>query len=171
MTEEQLSALLRLKRYEQPPPGYFDQLLTDIHRRQRAELLRRPLWRIALERAQTFFGEHSMGGLSYAGAVAAALVVGVLTIGLMIPGNLESNPRGNRVAGQPSTAPRNAMVSLQPKPPALERREAMVSLQPTRPVLERQHFHTEQSGRVATAAPRFVIDAQPASFEPSGFKF
>ena len=39
MTEEQLTALLRLKRYEQPPPEYFDRLLQDIHRRQRTELL------------------------------------------------------------------------------------------------------------------------------------
>src|SRR5258708_39842639 len=82
MSEEQLSALLRLKRYEQPPAGYFDRLLQDVHRRQRAELLRRPLWKIAAERLQTFFSEHSMGHLSYAGALASALVVGVVGIGL-----------------------------------------------------------------------------------------
>src|SRR5580698_2927056 len=83
MTEEQLSALLRIKRFEQPPPQYFDRLLQDIHRRQRAELLRRPLWKIAAERVQTFFSEHSMGHLSYAGALASVLVVGVTTIGVM----------------------------------------------------------------------------------------
>jgi hypothetical protein len=83
MTEEQLSALLRIKRFEQPPPQYFDQLLQNLHRRQRAELLRRPLWKIAAERLQTFFSEHSMGNLSYAGALASALVVGVVGIGLM----------------------------------------------------------------------------------------
>src|ERR1700744_1431075 len=83
MTEEQLSALLRIKRFEQPPPQYFDRLLQDIHRRQRAELLRRPLWKIAAERLQTFFSEHSVGNLSSAGALASALVVGVVGIGLM----------------------------------------------------------------------------------------
>jgi hypothetical protein len=71
MTDEQLSALLRLKRYEQPPAGYFDKLLTDIHRRQRAELLRRPLWKIVLDRIQSFFGERSLGNLAYGGAMAA----------------------------------------------------------------------------------------------------
>src|SRR5260221_6041477 len=86
MTDEQLSALLRLKRYEQPAPQYFDRLLQDIHHRQRAELLRRPLWKIAAERIQTFFSEHSMGNLSYAGALASALVVGVVGIGLMTSG-------------------------------------------------------------------------------------
>ena len=86
MTEEQLSALLRIKRFEQPPPQYFDRLLQDIHRRQRAELLRRPLWKIAAERVQTFFSEHSMGHLSYAGALASVMVVGVGAIGLMTSG-------------------------------------------------------------------------------------
>src|SRR5258708_27995467 len=83
MTEEHHSALLRIKRSEQPPPQYFDRLLQEVHRRQRAELLRRPLWKIAAERIQTFFSEHSMGHLSYAGALASALVVGVVGIGLL----------------------------------------------------------------------------------------
>src|SRR5579871_6493569 len=86
MTEEQLSALLRIKRFEQPPPQYFDRLLNDLHRRQRAELLRRPLWKIATERVQTFFSEHSMGHLSYAGALASVLAVGVTAIGVMTSG-------------------------------------------------------------------------------------
>src|SRR5688572_12187229 len=86
MTEEQLSALLRLKRYEQPPAQYFDRLLQDIHRRQRADLLKLPLWKIAVERVQTFFGEHSMSRLSYAGSLASVLVIGMTAIGLMTPG-------------------------------------------------------------------------------------
>src|SRR4029434_6253749 len=81
MTEDQqqqkLSALLRLKRYEQPPPGYFDKLLQDVHRRQRGDLLRRPAWKLLLERVQTFFSEHSMGYGAYAGAATAVVVAGV----------------------------------------------------------------------------------------------
>src|SRR5471032_1827099 len=92
MTEEQLSALLRIKRFEQPPPQYFDRLLQEVHRRQRTELLRRPLWKIAAERVQTFFSEHSMGHLSYAGALASALVVGVVGIGLMTSGGSVEQP-------------------------------------------------------------------------------
>src|SRR3954462_6609138 len=82
MTDEQLSALLRLKRHETPPSGYFDRLLADVHRRQRAELLQRPLWKIAFERFQTFFGEHSMGPFSYAGAVASVVAVAALGAGV-----------------------------------------------------------------------------------------
>src|SRR3954452_2654463 len=91
MTEEQLSALLRLKRHEPPPPGYFDDLLRAVHRRQREELLQRPLWRIALERLQCFFGERSFAPVSYAGALAAVVIVGVATIHSM-------NPTGDTVA-------------------------------------------------------------------------
>src|SRR4051812_6893109 len=96
MTEDQqqqkLSALLRLKRFEQPPPGYYAKLLQDVHRRQRMDLLRRPLWKIAIERVQTFFGEHSMGRLQYGGAMAALMVTGLTIIGFSYPSRQDSAP-------------------------------------------------------------------------------
>ena len=52
--DNEIGRLLRLKKYEQPPPGYFENFLHEFHRRQRDELLRQPLWRIALGRAQDF---------------------------------------------------------------------------------------------------------------------
>src|SRR4029450_13703247 len=48
--DNEIARLLRLKRYEQPPPGYFENFLHEFHRRQRDEMLRQPLWRICLER-------------------------------------------------------------------------------------------------------------------------
>lgn len=153
MTDEQLSALLRLKRYEQPPPGYFDQLLHDIHRRQRAELLRRPLWRIAAERVQTFFGEHSMGGLSYAGAMAGVMIFGLATIGLFTTGEIESGSvSSGKIAGiQRPSAPQR-LITLQPPASGLELRPTTTA-QPGLPVSAR--------------LPRYVIDARPAVYEPS----
>src|SRR5215217_4059704 len=94
MTEEQLTTLLRLKRHEQPPPGYFDDLLRAVHRRQREELLQRPLWRIALERLQCFFGESTLAPLSYAGALAAVAIAGVVTIRSMDPAPARSAGSG-----------------------------------------------------------------------------
>ena len=72
---EDISTLLRLKRYEQPAPEYFDTFLRDFHRRQRTEFLKQPLWRIVLDRTQTFFGGQIPGVLSYGAAVAAAIAV------------------------------------------------------------------------------------------------
>jgi hypothetical protein len=46
----ELQKLLRIKRFEQPPPGYFDRALIELHQRQREELLRRPATLIWWER-------------------------------------------------------------------------------------------------------------------------
>jgi hypothetical protein len=153
MTDEQLSALLRLKRYEQPPTQYFDRLLQDIHRRQRTELLQLPLWKIAIERVQTFFSEHSMGHLSYAGALATILVIGVTTIGLITPGGSieRTSPSQNVAQNTPADS------------------ERLLSLQVSKPLpLQSPSLQTAQSG-LGTAGhqPRYVIDARPASYEPS----
>jgi hypothetical protein len=73
--DTEIARLLRLKRYEQPPPGYFENFLHEFHRRQRDELLRQPLWRICLERAHNFMLQLDMRSLaSYPTAVAAMLV-------------------------------------------------------------------------------------------------
>ena len=158
MTEEQLTALLRLKRYEQPPPQYFDRLLQDIHRRQRTELLRRPLWKIAVERMQTFFGEHSMSHASYAGAMAAVLVGGVTVIGLMTPSSSNKDRLGleakvTRPAQITPVSPDTKYIALENAPlPRLDSQPAQVpsaGLQPS------------------SREPRYVMDARPVSYEPS----
>ena len=51
---DEIARLLRLKRYEQPPPDYFENFLYEFRRRQRDEFLRQSLWRICFERAQGF---------------------------------------------------------------------------------------------------------------------
>lgn len=157
MTDEQLSALLRLKRYETPPPAYFERLLHDVHRRQRAELLQRPLWRIALERMQTFFGEHSMSPASYAGAMAAFVALGAVTIGLMTPGDLEPKDSGSMTLASATAPSPGKHLSLQ------ENRLA------DSPFAQSQSLEAAQAGRVSYPghAPRYVIDALPASYELS----
>lgn len=155
MTDEQLTALLRLKRYEKPDPRYFDRLLVDLQRRQRTELLRRPLWKIALERLQTFFGEHSMGHVSYAGSMLAVLAIGIAGIGLIAPtGEIEVAENGARVPLHAVAAAPDRLLSLQ------------TSAQfPALAVPARQTFPT--AFEPVVHQPRYIIDARPVSYEPS----
>jgi hypothetical protein len=71
---DEIARLLRLKRYEQPPPAYFENFLSEFRRRQRDELLRQPVWRICFERARGFAVQYNVRSLaSYAAGIAAAV--------------------------------------------------------------------------------------------------
>ena len=153
MTEEQLTALLRIKRFEQPPPQYFDRLLENVHRRQREELLQRPLWRIAVERVQTFFSEHSMGNVSYAGAMAAALVVGAGAIAVLMPGEIEKQ---SFVA---------AVTPAQPKAGSLLTLQSRQATIPALPAAFETQFSPSSRTQLGKDR-RYIIDARPASYEP-----
>ena len=152
MTDEQLSALLRIKRHEQPPPEYFNRLLQDIHRRQREELLQRPLWRIALERVQTFFGEHSMGHASYAGAMAVTLLIGVVAIRVMTPSaNLKEHAGAETTTASAPASSDTRLLALRTEP--LPKLQAPLAPQAAPQPMARE--------------PRYVMDARPVSYEPS----
>src|SRR5207253_2926675 len=88
--DNQITKLLRLKRYEQPPPGYFDNFLHEFHRRQRDELLREPLWRIACQRAQDFLFRLNIPGVASYPALATAVVVCAAVISLKVYQSPES---------------------------------------------------------------------------------
>jgi hypothetical protein len=76
---DEIARLLRLKRYEQPPPAYFESFLQEFRRRQRHELLRQPPRRIWFEHAQGFAIQCNVRSLaSYAAAIAAVLVCGAV---------------------------------------------------------------------------------------------
>ncbi len=164
MTEEQLRALLRLKRYEQPPPGYFDQLLRDVHRRQRSELLRRPLWKIALERVQTFFGEHSMSPASYAGAMATMLIFGVGVISLITP---DGSGRSDSAGGTPALA--QASVTGGKTPQITSNLSLQIPVSGERLVsgLDMPKSRSASQPAQVVRHPRYVIDARPVSYEPT----
>lgn len=162
MHDPRVSALLRIKRFEQPPPGYFDQLLNDVHRRQRSELLRRPLWKIAIERTQVFFSEHSMGNLSYAGAMALLLVVGVAGIGLMTPSEVGQNKAGEQIAKAEPVPP------VAPIAPVDQATNRMMVLGPQgSTALTTLGSPRTESSAPGISAPRYIIDARPASYEPA----
>ena len=153
LDETQLQALLRLKRHETPPPGYFDNLLDRVHRRQREEMLRRPAWHIALERIRAFFAPLHMEW-RHAGSMAALLVVGILAIRTAIP---------ERAADSSQVAQAIAGSTLQASVPN-------ITLQPTgaQPLAPQENRRVQ---RDPDAPVRFIIDAQPVSYETTQIRF
>ncbi len=85
MNEEQLQSLLRARAKIEVPADYSKKLLESLHQRQRSELLRGSLWRIASERLNTFLGEHSISTPAYALGLAAVFAMGVGAIFLLRP--------------------------------------------------------------------------------------
>jgi hypothetical protein len=67
-----LSKLLRLKRYEQPPPRYFDDFLREFQRRQRAEMLRRPAWAVLWDRIASIAPTFRVPQFAYAAILILA---------------------------------------------------------------------------------------------------
>ena len=80
--EESISKLLRLKRYEQPRPDYFEDFLAEFQLRQRAEVIHRPFWNIAWDRFSSLFSPLPSMRLVTASSFAAAMIAtGVTPVG------------------------------------------------------------------------------------------
>jgi hypothetical protein len=95
-SEENISKLLRLKRYEQPPPGYFEDFLQEFQARQRAELIRRPLWELVRDRIMAVAPTFEVPRLAYGAIAAMAVAASVMIISrpaAVIPGALAENSR------------------------------------------------------------------------------
>ena len=159
--DSEISKLLRLKKYEQPPPGYFENFLHEFHRRQRDELLRQPLWRICVERAQDFIFRLNVPSLtSYPAAVAAVLIcAGIVSLKIY-----QQPDSGRSVASRPAfSQPANADGEWTLASPMATR---VLSTQPLRRTNSRVQPHSRNSG----TPPRYVLDSVPVSYE-SSFRF
>jgi hypothetical protein len=160
LAERDLQALLRLKRYEQPPPAYFDGLLGAIHRRQRDELMRPPVWRRVFTRLAAAFS--GMGrDWSYVSTMAGVLLIGLGMIQWIMP---------MREFRPPTDVARAPLME-----------EGTYVVNEEKPIINLPlgNYHPVKAPAVSTrghdlrsATPvRFVIDAQPASYEPTQIQF
>lgn len=161
LNEDQIGKLLRLKKYEQPPPGYFDNFLHEFHRRQRDELLREPLWRIGLKRAQDFLFRLNVPGLASYPAMATALLICAAVISLKV----YQTPEGVNVAAQNRT-PAIATTTV---PDSAWSLSNPVTTRDLGPSLVRTVKDSSKTHRVA-APPRYVLDSTPVSYE-AAFRF
>lgn len=75
---DDIQKLIRLKRYERPEDGYFEEFISEFQRRQRSELLQRSAHGIFCERLATYvssFGKQPWFIGAGAGAAAALAVM------------------------------------------------------------------------------------------------
>ena len=161
LNEDQIGKLLRLKKYEQPPPGYFDNFLHEFHRRQRDELLKEPVWRIALQRAQDFLFRLNVPGLASYPAMATALLICAAVISLKV----YQTPEGANVAAQNRTP----VMATTTVPDSAWSLSNPVTTRDLGPSLVRTVKDSSKTHRVA-APPRYVLDSTPVSYE-AAFRF
>ena len=160
--ENEIGKLLRLKKFEQPPPGYFENFLHEFHRRQRDELLRQPLWSVAWQRfSGSLFRLNIPSLTSYPAAVAAVLICAAV-ISLKIyhaPQSQGETFAVNQEAAVPvSSAPVVDRFTLD-SPLTMASRSLGPDL--ARRIDESAYTHR------ATTPPRYVLDRLPVSYEPS----
>ncbi len=167
--ENEIGKLLRLKRFEQPPPGYFENFLHEFHRRQRDELLRQPLWSVLWQRlSDSLFRLNIPSLTSYPAAVAAALVcAAVLSL------KVYQAPQSSNTAMADFAAPlsHESVIDQMPAERVVDNFTLSSPLATRRlgPDLSRQMNESVYTHRAATP-PRYVLDRLPVSYEPS-FKF
>lgn len=154
--DQKIGQLLRLKKFEQPPAGYFEDFLHEFHRRQRDAMLRQPLWKIALERAQDFMFRVNVARLASFPVAAAAVAV----CAAVITFNIAQTPSAPRISQNTSVAVPSAANVADDASWSLATPVSTGMSAPVRPVLNAR-FSTHRSA----TPPRYVLDSMPVSYE------
>jgi hypothetical protein len=99
--DDHIAHLLRLKRYERPPPGYFENFLHEFRCRQRDALLRQPLWSTWIDRALDFVFPYNVRPVAYYSAGLAVAVASIVVISITV----YQQPEPVQVAAENSPVP------------------------------------------------------------------
>jgi hypothetical protein len=169
LNDNEIAKLLRLKRYERPPPAYFENFLHEFHRRQRDELLRQPLWRICLDRAHDFVLGLNLPAITSHPAAVAAVLVCAAVISLKFH---QSPGAHTSVAQDQASSPAQASQIFASPPAKAEAEWTLASPVATRFFGTTSPRHPIESALTHTSAtpPRYVLDSVPVSYETT-FKF
>ncbi len=80
--EDPILNFLRLKRHETPTADYFERFIEEFHRRRSLELIRRPIWKLAVDRILSRLIDPARGfAPSRRATVGAALALALVAIG------------------------------------------------------------------------------------------
>lgn len=167
LDENDIGKLLRLKRYEQPPPGYFEDFLHEFHRRQRDELLRQPVWSVLWSRLSDSLFRLNIPSLTSVPAAVTAVLLCAAVISLKI----YQEPSASNVA-MVETAPavlQHESVLDQMSAQRVADSFSLSSPLSSRsigPALSRQMNDSAYTQQASTP-PRYVLDRLPVSYEPS----
>jgi hypothetical protein len=164
--ENEIGKLLRLKKFEQPPPSYFENFLHEFHRRQRDELLRQPVWSVLWQRlSDSLFRLNIPSLTSYPAAVAAVLVCAAV-VSLKI---YQAPPSSGIAMANSTPLLSTQSVIDQMSTERVADNFTLSSPLSTRslgPDLSRQINESAYTHRASTP-PRYVLDRLPVSYEPS----
>ena len=147
---QDLQRLLRLKRHEAPPPGYHDDFMREFHRRQREELLRRPLWRLALDRLEAMIPTFSPARYVYAGACATAVVTATVVSARILTAPVHG-PVQAKTASVAVVSPNRPQINIYSAKPSSLRLSPELNFDEPRRV----------AASSAANRTRYVLDASP----------
>lgn len=164
--ENEIGKLLRLKKYEQPPPGYFENFLHEFHRLQRDELLSQPVLSVLWQRLSDSLFRLNIPSLTSYPAAVAALLVCAAVLSLKVYQAPDSSSIA--VVQATPTLSHQSVIDQMSHEQAADYITLGSSI-PTRslgPDLSRSMNDSAYTHRASTP-PRYVLDRLPVSYEPS----